>query len=140
MRKDTIQRKNARNGFRAVTGEDWMRDRLFQVIANGKQALDSTMMDIGRMMAESFLLMDREEQSGPEYAPTNPSLQKWASQGGSVYIGDQKVKVQVPRMRDIALGEVQLPSYLKMKRPGQFSEELLQKLLRGVSEPLFRQI
>ena len=52
MRKDTIQRKNARNGFRAVTGEDWMRDRLFQVIANGKQALDNTMMDIGRMMAE----------------------------------------------------------------------------------------
>jgi hypothetical protein len=37
-------------------------------------------------------------------------------------------------MRDIALGEVQLPSYLKMKRPGQFSEELLEKLLRGVSE------
>jgi transposase-like protein len=139
MRKDTIQRKNARNGFRAVTGEDWMRDRLFQVIANGKQALDSTMMDIGRMMAESFLLMDREEQSGPEYAPTNPSLQKWASQGGSVYIGDQKVKVQVPRMRDIALGEVQLPSYLKMKRPGQFSEELLQKLLRGVSERKYQE-
>ena len=77
MRKDTIQRKNARNGFRKATGEDWMRDKLFQVIANGKQAFDSTMMDIGRMMTESFLLMDREEQSGPEYAPTNPSLQKW---------------------------------------------------------------
>jgi putative transposase len=134
MRKDTIQRKNASKGFKAATGDDWMTDRLFQIIANGKQALDGAMMEIGRMMAESFLLMDREELSGPDYAPSEPSLQKWASQGGSVYIGDQKVKVQVPRLRNIATGEVQLQSYTKMKEPGQFSEELLQKMLRGVSE------
>lgn len=111
-----------------------MMNRMFQVMTSGKQAFDSVMMDIGRMMAESFMLMDREEQSGPDYAPTDPSVQKWASQGGSVYIGDQKVKVQVPRMRNIATGEVPLQSYQQMKEPGQFSEELLQKLLRGVSE------
>ena len=111
-----------------------MRDRLFQVIANGKQALDGAMMDMGKMMAEALLLMDREWQSGPDYAPTDPALQKWASQGGSIYIGDQKVKLQVPRMRDIKKGEVRLSSTLKMKEPGQFSEELLQKILRGFSE------
>jgi putative transposase len=134
MRKDTRQRKNASKGFQAATGEDWMMNRMFQVMASGKQAFDSVMMDIGRMMAESFMLMDREEQSGPDYAPIDPSLQKWASQGGSVYIGDQKVKLQVPRLRNIATGEVPLQSYQQMKEPGQFSEELLQKLLRGVSE------
>lgn len=134
MRKDTKKRKNATQGFRAATGEDWMMDRMFRIIADGKQALDGAMMDIGRMMAESFLLMDREELSGPDYAPTDPALQKWASQGGSIYIGDQKVKVQVPRLRNIAFGEVQLQSYEKMKERGQFSEELLQKMLRGVSE------
>ena len=134
MRRDTIQRKNATKGFRTATGDDWMTNRMFQVIANGKQAFDSIMLDMGRMMAESFMLMDREEQSGPDYAPSDPSLQKWASQGGSVYIGDQKVKVQVPRMRNIASGEVSLESYSRMKEPGQFSEDLLQKLLCGISE------
>lgn len=133
MRKDTIQRKNASRGFQAATGEDWMRDRMFQVISEGKRAFDGVMMDMGRMMAESIMLMDREEQSGPDYAPIDPSLQKWASQGGSVYLGDQKRKIQVPRMRDIVTGERQLQSYLKMKQPGQFSEELLQQILRGVS-------
>jgi hypothetical protein len=134
MRKDTRQRKNASKGFQSATGEDWMMSRMLQVMTTGKQAFDGVMMDIGRMMAESFMLMDREEQSGPDYAPTDPSLQKWASQGGSVYIGDQKVKLQVPRMRNISQGEVPLQSYQKMKEPGQFSEELFQKLLRGVSE------
>lgn len=111
-----------------------MVTRMFKVMKDGKQAFDSVMMDIGRMMAESFMLMDREELSGPDYSPTDPSLQKWASQGGSVYIGDQKVKVQVPRLRNITAGEVTLRSYEQMKKPGQFSEELLQKILRGVSE------
>jgi len=134
MRKDTRQRKNASKGFRAATGEDWMRDRMFQVAAGGKRAFDSVMMEMGRMVAESIMLMDREEQTGVDYAPTDPMLQKWASQGGSVYIGDQKVKLQVPRVRDRILGEVDLESYQKMKAPGQFSEELLQQILRGVSE------
>ena len=134
MRRDTRQRKNATRGFREATGDDWMRDKMFQIMTSGKKAFDGVMLDIGRMMAESFLLMDREEQSGPDYAPTDPSLQKWASQGGSVYMGDQKVKLQVPRMRDPIRGEVPLQSYQKMKKPGQFSEELLLKLLRGVSE------
>ena len=134
MRKDTIQRKNATKGFRAATGDDWMKEKMIQIVTSSKEAFDGVMMEIGRMMAESFLLMDREEQSGPDYAPSNPHLQKWASQGGSVYIGDQKVKLQVPRLRDTALGEVTLQSYEQMKKPGQFSEELLQKLLRGISE------
>lgn len=134
MRKDTRHRKNASKGFQSATGEEWMRDRMFQIISGGKRAFDGMMMDMGRMMAESIMLMDREEQSGPDYAPIDPRLQKWASQGGAVYIGDQKIKAQVPRMRDTVLGEIPLKSYVKLKEQGQFSEELLQQILRGVSE------
>jgi hypothetical protein len=101
MRKDARQRKNASKGFKATAGKNWLMDRMFQIMTNGKQSFDSVMMDIGRMMTESFMLMDREEQSGPDYAPTDPSLQKWTSQGGSVYIGDQKVKLRIPRLRKI---------------------------------------
>jgi hypothetical protein len=93
MRKDTRQRKNATRVFSVATGDEWMRDRMFQVMSSSKKAFDGVMLDIGRMMAESFLLPDREEQSGPDYAPIDPNLQKWPSQRGSVYIGDQKVKV-----------------------------------------------
>ena len=65
-------------GFHAATGEEWMITKMFQVLASGKQAFDEVILAIGRMMAETFVLMDREEQSGPEYAPSDPSLQKWA--------------------------------------------------------------
>jgi putative transposase len=133
MRKDTIQRKHARKFFGQTMGEDVMKDRMFQILSEGKRAFDSLMLDMGRQVAESILLMDREERSGLDYAPTDPLLQKWASQPGSAYLGDQKVKLQVPRLRHKEEGELTLQSYAKMKAPGQFSEELLEQILRGVS-------
>jgi transposase-like protein len=91
------------------------------------------MMKLGKMMAETIMYIEREEVAGPDYAPFSPEVRKWASQGGSVYIGDQKIKeVEHPRLRG-PKGEIALQSYEKMKEPEGFSEELLAKVLRGMS-------
>jgi transposase-like protein len=110
-----------------------MLGTLFRVINQGKKALDEVMLDMGRMVAESIMLIEREEVAGPDYYPTDPDLQKWAHEDGSIYIGDQKQKVKHPRLRHVTRGEVQLKSYQALRSPGQFSEELLEKILRGVS-------
>ncbi|BCB96325.1 IS256 family transposase [Dissulfurispira thermophila] len=90
------------------------------------------MMEMGRMVAEAIMYIDREETAGPEYKPFCPNIYKWASQPGSVYIADQKVRVERPRLRG-RQGEIQLKSYKRMKEPDGFSEELLAKVLRGIS-------
>jgi putative transposase len=133
MRIDTKQRKKAMSGFREMSGSDKAKQALFKVISHGKQALDDVFIDMGRMLAESIMLMEREELAGPDYHPTNPRLQKWAHEEGSIYIADQKVKVSRPRLRDTESGEVELKSYNKLRDHGQFSDELLDKILRGVS-------
>jgi len=76
--------------------------------------------------------IDREEMAGPDYHPGSPEIRKWASQGGSVYIGDQKIKAARPRLRG-PKGEIALRSYQKLKAPDGFSENLLTKGLRGLS-------
>lgn len=133
MRIDTKQRKKAMTGFREMSGTDQARQALCKVISHGKRALDEVFIDMGRMLAESIMLMEREELAGPDYHPTNPKLQKWAHEEGSVYIADQKVKVNRPRLRNTENGEVGLKSYDKLRSHGQFSEEVLGKVLRGVS-------
>ena len=133
MKVETKQRKRAMAGMRAITGEQKILGTLVRVINLGKRALDGVMLEMGRMFVESLMLIEREELAGPDYYPTNPSLQKWAHEAGSVYIGDQKVKVKRPRLRDIVHGEVLLKSYQSLRAPGQFSEGLLERLLRGVS-------
>lgn len=133
MRIDTKRRKNAMVGMRQISGEEQMLGTLFRVINQGKKALDEVMLDMGRTVAESIMLIEREELAGPDYYPTNPDLQKWAHENGSIFIGDQKLKAKRPRLRDIVTGEVPLKSYQSLHSPGVFSEELLQKILRGVS-------
>lgn len=133
MRPDTRQRKHAMAGLRAIEGQDRMLGTLVRVIRSGKQALDAVMLEMGRLVAESIMLIEREELAGPDYYPTDPDLQKWAHEAGSIFIGDQKVKVKRPRLRDVGQGEVPLKSYARMHATGDFSEELLEKILRGVS-------
>lgn len=133
MRADTKQRKQAMTGLKVIAGEQHMLGVLTRVVHTGKQALDAVMLEMGRMVAESVMLIEREELAGPDYHPTDPALHKWAHEAGSIYLGDQKVKVMRPRLRNVVQGELPLPSYQRLKTPGPFSEELLEKLLRGVS-------
>jgi hypothetical protein len=69
------------------------------VVHTGKQALDAVMLEMGRMVAESVMLIEREELAGPDYHPTDPALQKWAHEASSIYLGDQKI----PVMREVVL-------------------------------------
>ncbi len=79
MRQDTRLRKQVTRGFRSLPKEVGLRDRMFQILVQGKTAFDEMMLDMGKMFAEAIMSMDREEVSGPEYAPTDPALKKWAS-------------------------------------------------------------
>jgi len=133
MKETTGKRKKAIVGFKEACGREWMLEQLYRIYESGKQGFDSMMMKLGKMMAETIMYIDREEVAGPDYAPFSPDVRKWASQGGSVYIGDQKIKkVEHPRLRG-PQGEIALKSYEKMKEPQRFSEELLEKVLRGIS-------
>ncbi len=131
MKKSTKQRKETPIHFQNLFGEDSFALKVAQIISCGKRSIDSLNHEIGKMLVESILLMDRENIAGPDYAPT-ADIYKWAHQQGSVFIGDQKVKVSKPRLRGPG-GEISLPSYEKLKDRGQFSEEILTKLMSGLS-------
>src|SRR3990167_8325350 len=96
------------------------------------QGFDVLINELGGMMAETIIYIDREEISGLDYRPSLPDVYKWVSQAGSVYIGDQKIPVQRPRLRG-PQGEIALQSYQKLRERDVFSEELLHKVLRGIS-------
>jgi putative transposase len=140
MQVNTKRRKIATNGFRQMTGEERAREILFATIARGKQALDESLMEMGKMLAESIMLIEREELSGPDYQPLNGHLKKWAHEDGSVYLADQKVKVKRPRLRNTeSEQEVGLQSYSAMREQGQFSEEVLTKILSGISQKKYNE-
>jgi putative transposase len=132
MKVDTKQRKKARKGFAQVYGNEELVVRMVHVLQAGKKGLDSLVMELGRLLAETIMDMEREERSGPEGKPLYPGVYKWAYQKGSVYCGDQKIHVNHPRLRGPE-GEIALSTYETLKQRGAFSEELLARALRGIS-------
>ncbi len=138
MKKSTRKRKEAASHIHQAVGQDLFSQRLVEVVSAGKTAFDSMSHELGQMLAEAIIYMDREQVSGPDYQPSDPSLKKWASQPGSVYVGDQKVKINRPRLRGPS-GEVHLQSYEKLKQPGQFSQELMTSALLGLSGRKYRE-
>ncbi len=61
-------------------------DRMHEIYRRGKQGFDTFTKELGRMMAETIVYVEREEISGPDYQPFSAYIQKWASQPGLVYI------------------------------------------------------
>lgn len=130
MKEITKRRKNTKENLMGVGGK-WLVSQMQEVLMHGKQAFDVCAMEMGKMLAETIMYMEREELAGPDYHP-NSHLRKWASQPGSVFIGGSKVRINHPRLRDFG-GETVLRSYQQLKDPTQFSDELLAKVLRGLS-------
>ena len=105
MRQDARQRKKAMTGLRMMSGEQQMLGVLPRVLHAGKQALDAVMLEMGRMVAERVMRIEREELAGPDYHPTDSALQKWAHEAWSIYLSDQKVKVTRPQLHEVVGGE-----------------------------------
>lgn len=131
MKTSTKQRKQSANQFQQLFGAEEFNLKIAETVDWGKRSIDMLNQQMGRMLVESILLMDRAAIAGPDYSPEY-GVYKWAHQQGSVFIGDQKVKISKPRVRSMGQ-EIKLPAYEKLKQRGQFSEELLTKMMSGLS-------
>jgi hypothetical protein len=68
------------------------------------------------------------ELAGARYErkESDQPLRRWGSQRGSVYLGDQKLPVDVPRVRNVDDDtEVALHAYQALQRPRNMDEGLL---------------
>ena len=75
-RRERQRRKQALVGLKRTAGMDWMLGTLVRMIRSGKHALDAVMLEMGRMVVESVMLMEWEEVVGPDYYPIDRAFQK----------------------------------------------------------------
>jgi len=65
---------------------------------------------------------------------------RWGSQDGSVYLRDQKIPIDVPRVRNKMNNiEVPLAAYQKMQQPYREDIQTFKKLLNGISTHKYRE-
>ena len=72
---------------------------------------------------------------GDRYDRTGGGNKRWGSNPGSVFLGDQKLKVNVPRVRNVrADHEVPLKSYERLQDPAHLDELALSRVINGISQ------
>jgi len=101
-----------------------------------KAELIGELIPLGLMHVNEMLQEEVRELAGGRYQREGlVGHDRWGSQRGSVYIGEQRIPLSVPRVRDTAKGkEVPLKGYemLQSPRPG-VEDRLLKRILQGLS-------
>lgn len=91
------------------------------------------LIPLGLMAVEEQLQGEVFELAGPHYS-RGGACKRWGANPGSVFLGDQKVKINVPRVRDLARRrEMSLKSYERLQSPAQVDEMAFSRVINGIS-------
>ncbi|MCG8606039.1 IS256 family transposase, partial [bacterium] len=106
-------------------------------------ALIQALIPIGLQSVNELLQQEVEQMVGPRYGRQKEEREnyRWGQQRGSVYLGEQKLPVEVPRVRNLTTGkEVSLAPYKRLQQPTELDEKLLLKVLHGLSCHQFEKV
>jgi transposase-like protein len=101
-----------------------------------KVAIIQDLIPLGLMAVADVLAQEVEELAGNRYSRGSgmPGHCRWGSQKGSVYLADQKLPINRPRVRNqIERQEVPLTSYALLQQPRRADEGVLKRVLSGLS-------
>jgi transposase-like protein len=99
------------------------------------------LIPLGLKAVEDALQAEVTALAGARYRRDDsaPDVVRWGSQRGSVYLADQKLAVDVPRLRDRAVGrEVSLETYRQLQTPRSLDAGLFRRVLGGISTREYR--
>lgn len=110
------------------------KEELVKEKVNGRIELIKQLIPLGLEAVREVLEQEVTELVGARYSRREGANTRWGSNSGSVYLGDQKVSVKVPRVRNMVSGkEVELESYRELKDKGHFNEQVFSNVINGIS-------
>jgi putative transposase len=136
---------------RRAIGEFLKREGQFllpmvELVERAELAIDEVIEVVGRATIEAVLNMSAEAMAGPKQAGKARAAgeARWyGRQDGQVYLSDRKVRVERPRLRTKgqgAGGELEVPAYEAMRRPGPLADRMLEIVLAGVSTRRYAEV
>src|SRR5712692_5024176 len=98
-------------------------------------ALIQALIPVALERVQAELQGDVQRLAGERYVRAGrlPGHVRWTPQRGSIYLADQKIPIEVPRVRDrLRNQEVPLPTYERLQAPRALDTGLLHKVARGL--------
>lgn len=111
--------------------KDLERDMKKEIRLSAIQAL----IPLGLKAVEAELQAEIMELVGARYSRGDGEVKRWGSNPGSVFLGDQKVKLNIPRARNTVTNEeVGLSSHERLQSAQMVDEMALSRVIHGMSQ------
>lgn len=121
------------------------RGRRGRQIQEELQGIDSRyeliqmLIPLGLLAVEEALQQEVAQLVGNR-ADRSTENRRWGKNPGSVYLGDQKVRMEVPRVRNTVLRrEVPLEGYQALRKTTVMDQQVLNRLIHGISQRQYEQ-
>lgn len=99
-----------------------------------------SLIPLGLMAVEDILQAEVRNLVGERYS-RDTDAKRWGSNPGSVFLGEQKVSIRVPRVRKLReQEEVTLESYRQLQRPQAIDDAVYRRVIRGISTAKYEQV
>ena len=106
---------------------------MLQMIGHAQLSIDDLLGQLSRQFIEQLLVLSAQSVAGTRHPGRHAGDVRWhGRQGGAVAIGQAKVRVQRPRLRN-AQGEVAVPAYAALAGDGDLSRRIADILVCNVS-------
>ena len=134
-----LQTRTRKRKIKIVSKE--MMEKMFKEASSidSKAQLIQMLIPIGLDAVNDALQKEFEALAGTKHSRES-AASRWGSQPGSVYLGDEKFRIEIPRLRDTGKNhEIPLQSYAALQSPRRLDEGLFKKILLGLSTRRFEE-
>lgn len=129
-----------KNKENAAQNLDWYKNQSLET----QISLFGNFLEVAKLLANQMLEDEVKEKAGQKYDREKPSsgrYSRWGSNPGSIRIGEEKVKIKVPRIHDNQNLITESPeSYQKLRSIELPSESLMKKIILGLSQHDYQEV
>ena len=119
---------------------NWFKEQPIEI----QMELFSHMTEISKLIANQFFQDEVHEKAGSRYERVSGKEQKysrWGSNPGSIKIGDERVKMRIPRLYNTETNKTEgLENYKKLRGIETPADELVRKIIFGLSEKNYGEV
>lgn len=119
---------------------DWYQEQSIET----QISLFGNFLEVAKLLANQLFEDEVKEKAGERYNREKPSegkYNRWGSNPGSIRIGEEKVRIKVPRIQDKQKLITQSPeSYQKLRSIGLPKEALMKKIILGLSQHDYQEV
>ena len=104
-------------------------------------AMIQMLIPLGLEAVNNALQAEVERLVGKKYSRNDSANKRWGKNPGSVYLGGQKVAIDVPRVRNLDDGrEVQLQTYESLQSTARIDDSILAQVINGVATRKYERV